>query len=324
MKGAEHPAARGASLPRPTALGALAASHGGTADEGAAAIEVARVAPVEIAAEGDLAPVLVRRFVQAAIASRAALLVDESLAPLVPAGRRWTHPHAAYALARLLATIAPRPELDTRASAYVSPGALVDSSAALGPGAVIMAGAVVGPEARVEANAVVYGGVVIGERAVVGAGAVVGRPGFGWVRSPEDGELVRMPHAGGVVVEDDAEIGPLSTVDAGTLVPTRIGRGAKLDAHVHVGHNAVVGPGAIVAAQAGFAGSVRIGAGALVGGQAGVADHVRVGDGARIAAQAGVIGDVPPRATVAGYPAVDRLRWLRSVARALDPKPRCR
>ena len=59
------------------------------------------------------------------------------------------------------------------------------------------------------------------------------------------------------------------TVDAGTLAPTVIGSGSKLDAHVHVGHNVEIGEGAFVAAQVGFAGSSVIGRGVQVGGQAG-------------------------------------------------------
>ena len=55
------------------------------------------------------------------------------------------------------------------------------------------------------------------------------------------GALRAVPQLGGVVIEDDVAIGPLSTIDAGTLGPTRIRRGAKLDAHVHVGHNVLVG-----------------------------------------------------------------------------------
>jgi UDP-3-O-[3-hydroxymyristoyl] glucosamine N-acyltransferase len=109
-------------------------------------------------------------------------------------------------------------------------------------------------------------------------------------------------------------IGPLVTVDAGTLAPTIVRRGAKLDAHVHVGHNCDIGEGTLVAAQCGFAGSVRVGKGVLIGGQAGFADHVTVGDGARVAAKSGVIGDVPAGAVFAGYPAVPRARWLRGLA----------
>ncbi len=132
------------------------------------------------------------------------------------------------------------------------------------------------------------------------------------------GAVRPVPQLGGVVIEDDVVIGPLCTVDAGTLGPTRIRRGAKLDAHVHVGHNGDIGEGTIIAAQCGFAGSVTIGRGVLVGGQVGVADHVTIGDGARIAAKSGVIGDVPAGATYAGYPAVPRMRWLRAFARIYE------
>jgi UDP-3-O-[3-hydroxymyristoyl] glucosamine N-acyltransferase len=126
-----------------------------------------------------------------------------------------------------------------------------------------------------------------------------------------------MPQLGGVEVEDDVEIGPLATVDSGTLKPTRLRCGCKLDAQVHVGHNVEIGESTIVAAQSGFAGSVTVGDHVLVGGQVGVADNVTIGDHARLAGRSGVIGAVPPHATVAGYPAVDRLRWLRAIARMM-------
>ncbi len=247
------------------------------------------IASIELAGEGDLAPFLSPRFAaaaRAAVERGAALLVDASAAASVPAAPAvWEHEHAKWAMAALLEEVTA-----------------ADAEPVFGADCSIAPTAVVGPR------------VVLGDRVVLAAGCVIGHPGFGWALGP--GQAVRaIPQLAGVVIESDVSLGPLCTVDAGTLSPTRIRRGAKLDAHVHVGHNTDIGEATIVAAQSGFAGSVRLGRGVLVGGQVGIADHVVVGDGARIAAKSGVIGDVPAGTTVGGYPAVPRMRWLRALAR---------
>jgi UDP-3-O-[3-hydroxymyristoyl] glucosamine N-acyltransferase len=272
---------------RAEALEVLAARHGGAIVAGAR-VKPERIVPPLVARDGDLAPLLSTRHVGAAreaAARGAALLVDASLRRAVEnAPALWVCDQAMWAMAGLLDE------------------AVVPALTALvGEGSSIAASAVLGPR------------VVVGRRVRISAGTVVGHAGFGWAFG-QGGAVRAVPQLAGVVIEDDVVIGPLCTIDAGTLTPTRVRRGAKLDAHVHVGHNADVGEDTIVAAQCGFAGSVTIGRGVLIGGQAGVADHVRVGDGARIAAKSGVIGDVPPGAVVAGYPAVARARWLRALA----------
>jgi UDP-3-O-[3-hydroxymyristoyl] glucosamine N-acyltransferase len=300
----------------PVTLGDLAQRHGGTVDPAANAVVVLRIAPLERGEPSDLCPLTSRRHLGAALSSPSALLVAADLAPLVPPGRRWIHEHASFALATLLAEREPPPRIERSDRAFIDPSATLAPDVAVGPFAVIMEDVTIGPGSVVEPHAIIYPRVRMGARVVVGASAVVGRPGFGWAAGP-GGSLTRIPQLGGVLVEDDVEIGPLATVDAGTLGPTILRRGTRLDAHVHVGHNARLGPSAMVAAQSGFAGSVEIGAGVRIGGQAGVADHVRVGSGAHIAAKSGVIGDIAPGQVVAGYPAVDRRRWLRGMARLL-------
>jgi UDP-3-O-[3-hydroxymyristoyl] glucosamine N-acyltransferase len=273
----------------PATLAELAARFGGVAGGRAAECVVARVVPIERAGAGDLAPLLASRYVRAAneaLARGAAVIADAASSGTLRACERvWTHAHATWTLASVLDECDAPPFAATHGE-----------------------GTVVGERATL------FERVVIGRNVEIGVGAVIGAPGFGWANGPR-GELRRVPQLGGVIIEDDVSIGPLCTIDAGTLAPTRIRRGAKLDAHVHVGHNAEVGEGSILAAQCGLAGSVVIGRGVLVGGQAGFADHVVVGDGARVAAKSGVIGDVPAGAVVAGYPAVKRTRWLRALAR---------
>jgi UDP-3-O-[3-hydroxymyristoyl] glucosamine N-acyltransferase len=269
-------------------LETLAARHGGRVVVGDS-IAPARIVPVEVAQAGDLAPLLAWRFVRAAhvAAGRgAALLVHGTLAKAAPQSSAiWVHDHAAWAMAELL-----------------DDAACTDVAAIVGAGSFIAPTAVLGPR------------VVVGARVRIGPGTVVGSPGFGWATGPS-GVTRAVPQLGGVVIEDDVTIGPLCTIDSGTLAPTRVRKGAKIDAHVHVAHNVDIGEGAMIAAQCGFAGSVKIGRGVLIGGQVGIADHVVVGDGARIAGKSGVIGDVPSGAVVAGYPAVPRKRWLRALAK---------
>lgn len=274
----------------PTTLAELAAAQGGELlGRDRAVLGVARAAD---AGEGALAPLVSQKYLHDAInaaARGAALLINAELLrdPRVrdlASAAAWVHPHAGWALACVL----------DRATAS-------------------LADPVIGESSEVHPTAVIEPGVVLGRRVRIGPYAVVGRPGFGWATGP-DGRTRHVPQLGGVIVGDDVWIGPHTTIDAGTLAPTRIGNGVKLDAHVHVGHNCEIGEGSIVAAQAGFAGSVHLGRGVLVGGQVGVADHIAIGDGARLGAKAGVIGDVPPGAVVAGYPAVARARWLRGLA----------
>ena len=300
-------------------LGDLAARHGGTVDEAARRRHVDRVAPPDGASPSALCPLTSRRHLARALASEAALLVDTELAPLVPPGNRWVHPFASFALAELLQHVERRDV--ARAGILRHPQASIDPRAKLAPDvtvgafAVIRENVIIGEGSKIEPHAVIYPRVRIGSWVVVGASAVIGRPGFGFAAGP-GGAVLRIPQLGGVEIEDDVEIGPLATIDAGTLTPTILRRGTRLDAHVHVGHNGKIGPGTMVAAQSGFAGSVEIGAGVRIGGQAGIADHVRIGDGVQIAAKAGVIGDVES-GVVAGYPAVERRRWLRGMARLL-------
>jgi UDP-3-O-[3-hydroxymyristoyl] glucosamine N-acyltransferase len=219
----------------------------------------------------------------------------------------------------------------------VDPRAAVDASALLGPGVAIGAGAVIGPRARIGARTVVHPGAVVGPEVVVGddcelhpgvvlyarvelgqrvvihAGSVLGSDGFGFDPTPRGWEKV--PQCGTVVVEDDVEIGANCAIDCARFGATRVGRGAKLDNLVQIGHNVVVGPHALLVAQVAVAGSSRIGSWAVLAGQSAVAGHLKIGDRARVAAKSGVGHDVAAGEDVGGTPAMPHRKWIRNQAR---------
>jgi len=54
---------------------------------------------------------------------------------------------------------------------------------------------------------------------------------------------------GGVIIDDDVEIGANCTIDRAALGMTRIKKGTKLDNMVHVAHNVTIGEHCLLAAQ---------------------------------------------------------------------------
>jgi UDP-3-O-[3-hydroxymyristoyl] glucosamine N-acyltransferase len=199
---------------------------------------------------------------------------------------------------QLLATAFPEPP---PAADRIHPSARIHSSARLHPGVVVGADCDVGPDCELFPNVVLYPRVRLGARVRIHAGAVLGADGFRYHPTPR-GPL-KVPHIGGVVVGDDVEIGANSCVDRGMLGDTTIGRGAKLDNLVQVGHNGRIGAWAILVAQVGLSGSVTVGDGAILAGQVGVKDHVTIGAGARLGARSAVHTDIPAGETWLGEPA---------------------
>jgi UDP-3-O-[3-hydroxymyristoyl] glucosamine N-acyltransferase len=282
---------RGARFPDAT-LAELAARFGGEARANPAENKrIGRIVPIELAEQGELAPLIHARFLSAAapaLARGASLLLDASLLPKLSIDETTAH------------------------RIWVSPRALLTMTLLLESCEIENAPPQIHATAKIGKHVVIHPRVVIGANVIIGDNTVIGAPGFGWAISDSGARAI--PQLGGVAIEDDVWVGALCTIDAGTLSPTRIRARTKIDSQVHVGHNTVIGEDCIVAAQCGFAGSVKIGDRVLIGGQSGFGDHVVVGSDARFAGKSGVIGDIPAGAVVAGYPAVPRLTWLRGVA----------
>jgi UDP-3-O-[3-hydroxymyristoyl] glucosamine N-acyltransferase len=190
------------------------------------------------------------------------------------------------------AVVGPLVELGAEVS--IGACAVIGECASIGAGSRIDAGAVIGPYVRIGERchiyprATLYRGTTLGNRVVVHAGAVLGADGFGYVRDPATGAYTQFPQQGTLLIEDDVEIGANSTIDRGALRQTRIGRGAKIDNLVHVGHNCQIGEDVILVALTGISGSSSVGNGAVIAGQVGIGDHVHIGPGVILGGQAGV------------------------------------
>jgi UDP-3-O-[3-hydroxymyristoyl] glucosamine N-acyltransferase len=179
-------------------------------------------------------------------------------------------------------------------------------------------GVFIGQDSTVGDDSVLYPNVVVRERCTIGArviihsGTVIGSDGFGYVQ--HEGRHHKIPQLGGVIIEDDVELGANVTVDRATFGQTVIKRGTKVDNLVQIAHNVTVGEDNILVAQVGIAGSTTLGRHVMVGGQAGLADHIRIGDQVMIAARAGVTRNLEPNQIVSGAPAMAHETFIKAQA----------
>jgi len=312
--------------------------------EGDPAADIDGVAGMDRAAPGQVTFLANRRYFPLLHSTRAtAIFVEDGIRierdPGLPAlaALRSANPYLAFARAIELFYRPPAYEPGIHPTAVVAPGAhigsgghigpycFVDEDVVLGEQAVlhsfvaIYRGARIGRQFLAHAHAVVREHCRIGDRVILQNGVVIGSDGLGFAKQ-KDGSWYKMTQSGPAVLEDDVEVQANACVDRATVGETRIGRGAKLDDLVLIGHASEVGPNAMLCGQVGLAGSTKVGAGAILAGQVGTAGHLSVGNGAVVTAKSGVPNDVPAAALYSGYPAVENRQWLKTQA-ALNRLP---
>lgn len=170
--------------------------------------------------------------------------------------------------------------------------------------AVIGSDVTLGKNVSIGANAVVQH-TTIGDNVTIYPGAVIGADGFGFAHTnrDEDGALIRFPHYGNVIIEEDVEIGANAVIDRGTLGSTIIRKGVKIDNLVHVAHNADIGEHTALVAHSMIAGSVTIGAGSWIAPHVAIRDRQTLGKNVLAGLGAVVVSDVEDNQTVVGVPA---------------------
>ncbi len=225
-------------------------------------------------------------------------------------------------------------------SAIIEPSVSVGQGALIGAFVVISANVTIGKNARIGSHCTIgtatrigddcnlQPGVNIGRRVTIGdcfvahSGVVIGADGFSFVTAEKssvekvretlgdageeqhDQSWLKIASIGGVLIGNDVEVGANSSIDAGTIRPTSIGDGTKIDALVQVGHNVRVGQNCLLCAHVAVGGSANLGNGVVLGGQAGVADNISIGDGVIAGGASKILSNVPSGRAILGYPAV--------------------
>jgi len=329
--GRRRVAACGGAILRPLKLCELS-DRLGCRLEGDGDLEIERVAGLEQAGPDAVTFFVNPRYTAALKTTRAGAVILAEDAPAAPCAMlRSPHPYVSFAAAVGLFAESIRPEPGVSPHSVVAPDATLGPGVSIGPFVTIGAGARVGartvvqpfvsigPGARVGEDCLLHSHVAIRERVVVGDrvviqdGAVVGSDGYGFAKR-EDGTHQKIPQVGGVIVEDDVEIGANSTIDRPAVGETRIGAGTKIDNLVQIAHGVTIGRNALLAGQVGIAGSTTLEDDVVLAGQVGVAGHITIGRGTVVTAQTGVPHSVDAKQVVSGYPAIQNREWRKASA----------
>jgi UDP-3-O-[3-hydroxymyristoyl] glucosamine N-acyltransferase len=310
-------------------LSAIAAALHARLENGSPDTEISGLNGIDQAGPGELSFVSNPKYAAAARSTQASAVIVAEDFPAIPAAMlRAKDPYLSFARALELFHQPLRYASGVHPTAVVHSTAKVGSHAHIGPYVVIDENVEIGEHAVLLAHVVIYRGVKIGDHFFAHAhavvrencqlgshvllqnGVVVGADGFGFAKTAE-GSWHKIPQPAPVVIGDGVEIQANSCIDRASVGETRIGRGAKIDNLVQVGHGSSVGEDALLCSQVGLGGSTEIGARAILTGQVGVVGHCKVGEGAIVTPQSGVANDVAAGALVSGAPAVDHKLWLK-------------
>jgi UDP-3-O-[3-hydroxymyristoyl] glucosamine N-acyltransferase len=303
------------------------------------ALDISGVSSIDKARAGDMVFVLDKKFLAAALKSKASALVT-SQKTKVSGKSAILADNPRLAMAQILALFAPEPSVPkgVHPTAVVPKSCQVSKSASIGafvvlgenvsigdqcviyPHTFIDSNCRLGRDCVVHSHVSIYARVSIGDRVILHSGCRLGIDGYGYEKQGE--KHIKIPQLGGVIIEDDVELYANVCVSCGTLEPTVIGAGTKIDNLSHIAHNCKIGRNCAIVSLVGFAGSVVLEDNVYVAGQAGFNGHITVGENTVVLAKSGVTKDVPANSIISGFPAQDHRKEVeyRAALRRLAKK----
>ncbi len=244
---------------------------------------------------------------QAEQSTAAVILVDHSIThsskPLICVDNPLT------AFIKLLGYFYPQPKIlpGIHSTAMIASDAIIGDNVMIGPYVIIESGCqiqhscvikghnYIGKDVTIGSNTVLYPHVTLYDKCQLGnnitihSGTILGADGFGYKFI--NGQHVKFPHHGHVIIEDHVEIGANTVIDRASMGATTIGLGTKIDNLVQIAHSVTIGKHNILCAFTGIAGSTTTGDRVICAANVGISDHVTVDDDVILGARTGV----PPR-----------------------------
>ena len=200
-------------------------------------------------------------------------------------------------------------------SAVIGNNVVIGEGVFVGNNVIIEHDCNIGNNTYIDHGSVIGWGTSIGSNCRIGAGAVIGNDGLGSFFD-SSGALMNIRHLGCVNIQNNVEIGPLSTISRGTIDETFVGENTHIGPQVNIGHNAIIGAHCLIAGRSHISGSVTIGENSRLWANCTIKDHIKVASNATIGMGARVSHDVPEGVTVASLPSIELKKLAKFVHKA--------
>lgn len=196
----------------------------------------------------------------------------------------------------------PREDMQLQNGYWVSPDAVIGRNVTILQGVYIGGQVSIDDNSYIGAGAKLTGIVRIGKNVVIRENTVIGADGLTTDRDLH-GRAVTMPQFGGVVLEDDVQVGANSVIARGAIDDTIIARGSKVDSCCYISHNVLLGEDTFVVGESILFGSVTTGARVMISGNATIRNGLHIGEDSFIGMGSTVVRPVEPGSVVKGNPA---------------------
>lgn len=160
----------------------------------------------------------------------------------------------------------------------------------------------IGKNCYIGAGAKIIGNVYIGDNVLIKENAVIGADGLTTDREA-DGTAASMPQFGGVVIEDNVQIGANTTIARGAIDNTIISKGCKIDNNCFISHNNFLEENVFVVGETISFGSVTIKKNSQISGNATLRNGIVIGENCVVGMGAVVTKNVEDGCVVKGNPA---------------------
>ena len=148
----------------------------------------------------------------------------------------------------------------------------------------------IGENVKISSNCVINN-AIIGNNVNIYSGVIIGDDGFGYLRE-RDKSIIKFPHIGKVVIQDNVELHSGVCIARGTLGDTLLKTGVKCDNMVHIAHNDIIGKHTMIAAKTMISGSVKIGDYCWISPGCSIIDGIEIADNTFIGIGSVVLKDI--------------------------------